>query len=493
MGSVFRKITTRPLPEGAELFTRRRKVTTRLPDGTRQVDHVTEHCARWRDANGKPRVELVTTARDGSPRIRQESGTYFAKYRDHDGVVHIVPTGCRDRDAAKQILSELEKRTERVISGVATPQELAVADRMTDPITQHIADYVSTLTGSASHRQHTERYLQRLVEECNWTRLSSLRRDDLELWLAAQSRPGPDGRAIRSARSRNAHHVAAVAFCNWCVRCKRLSETPFAELEMADVELDRRQIRRSLSDAEVGRLAEAARKAPKRPQARREGRPERGRIRPEERLSGEDRAFLWQFLAGTGLRLNEAKGLTVGDLVLAPERPGINLPAPLVKAKEDQYIPLRADLAAHLRHQNEGRRPCELVFAIPADILRRFKGDCKRAGIPFLDDRGRKVDIHALRTSFITGRVKAGIHPEIVRQLARHSDITITMKYYTDIRVTDLHAAVEAGSTPAPGFVTTSAAAAGASSVAPAVAPTGGNLVQPESSPVKIAAHTKSA
>jgi hypothetical protein len=38
-----------------------------------------------------------------------------------------------------------------------TPQALAVADRMADPIARHIADYISTLTGSADHRQHTDR------------------------------------------------------------------------------------------------------------------------------------------------------------------------------------------------------------------------------------------------------------------------------------------------------------------------------------------------
>ena len=49
MGSVFRKMKTKPLPEGAEVFTRRRKVTVRQPDGTKRVKHVTEQCARESD------------------------------------------------------------------------------------------------------------------------------------------------------------------------------------------------------------------------------------------------------------------------------------------------------------------------------------------------------------------------------------------------------------------------------------------------------------
>jgi integrase len=169
--------------------------------------------------------------------------------------------------------------------------------------------------------------------------------------------------------------------------------------------------------------------------------------------------LLWRFLAGTGLRLNEARGLTVGNLTLDGDRPGIDLPASLTKAKQRQYVPLRPDLADRLRHHIEGRRPTDRVFTIPADILRRFKADCKRAGIPLKDDRGRVLDIHALRMSFIDGLVKAGVPPRIVQELARHSDISITMRHYTDIRVHDLHAAV----------------ALAAPSVAPSVAPTGVN------------------
>jgi integrase len=483
MGSVFRKMKTKPLPEEAEVFTRRRKVTVRQPDGTKRVEHITEQCARWKDARGRNRVELVTTGEDGSLRLRLESGTYFAKHRDHDGVVHVVPTGCRDEDNARQFLADLEKQSDRVRAGVVTPQELAIADRMADPIAQHIADYVSTLTGSEDHRQHTERYLRRLAEECRWSKLSDLRRDDFELWLASQSRPGPDGRQIRSARSRNAHHVALVAFCNWCIP-HRMDRNPFAKLRKADVKLDRREIRRSLSAAEVERIAEAARMAPRRPPRRPPGANAVKGFRPEERLSNEDRAFLWVFLSGTGLRLNEAGGLTVGDLILEGDLPGINLPATLVKAKEDQYIPLHADLARRLREHVAGRGPNDPVFTLPADILRRFKGDCKRAGIPFKDERGRKVDIHALRMSFIDRLAKSGIAPKIVQELARHADITTTMEHYTDIRAHDLHAALGGVFGAAPGSVTTSAARPAGSAVAPGVAPTTVNLVQPQSTSV---------
>jgi hypothetical protein len=54
--------------------------------------------ARWRDAKGKTRTAPVTTAKDGAERIRDESGTYVARYRDGDGMVVEASTRERHRD-----------------------------------------------------------------------------------------------------------------------------------------------------------------------------------------------------------------------------------------------------------------------------------------------------------------------------------------------------------------------------------------------------------
>jgi hypothetical protein len=54
--------------------------------------------ARWRDAKGKTRTTPVTTAKDEAERIRDESGTYVARYRDGDGMVVEASTRERHRD-----------------------------------------------------------------------------------------------------------------------------------------------------------------------------------------------------------------------------------------------------------------------------------------------------------------------------------------------------------------------------------------------------------
>src|SRR4029077_9441758 len=93
MGSVFKKTVTRPLPPGAEIITR---------EGVR--------LARWRDRKGKTRTAPVMTGNDGADRIRDESGTYVARYRDGDGIVVEVSTKCRDKTAAQSVLADLERR-----------------------------------------------------------------------------------------------------------------------------------------------------------------------------------------------------------------------------------------------------------------------------------------------------------------------------------------------------------------------------------------------
>jgi hypothetical protein len=75
MGSVFKKTVTRPLPPGADFVVRQ---------GVR--------LARWRDAKGKLRTAPLTTGKDGSDRIRDDSSTYFARYRDGNGGVEAPPS-----------------------------------------------------------------------------------------------------------------------------------------------------------------------------------------------------------------------------------------------------------------------------------------------------------------------------------------------------------------------------------------------------------------
>jgi hypothetical protein len=74
----------------------------------------------------------------------------------------------------------------------------------------------------------------------------------------------------------------------------------------------------------------------------------------------------------------------------------------------------------------------DLVLVNGVPDMDKFRTDLEKAGIPFLDERGRRIDYHALRTTFITRLSTMKVHPRVAMELARHSDMRLTMKTYTD-------------------------------------------------------------
>ena len=108
MGTVYKETFTKPLPARARIIVRKGR-----------------RLAEWKDAKGKTRTAPLTAAGD---RIALESGTYTAKYRDGSAIVRKVATGCRDESAARSVLTELEKRADKVRSGNRTGADDAVAD-----------------------------------------------------------------------------------------------------------------------------------------------------------------------------------------------------------------------------------------------------------------------------------------------------------------------------------------------------------------------------
>lgn len=422
MGSVFQKTVVRPLPATARITAGKGKDPRRI--------------ARWK-SRGKM-VEAEVLRRDGRDVVRVKSGTYYAKYRNADGIVGVVPTGCRDRKMAEQVLSRLEREVERVKSGVATRAETHTARAMAQPIGVHIDAYLATLAGSAMHRQNTGSYLRKLAVACEWSCLADMKRSDLETWLAAESRI-EGGKPRRSARSRNAHQTAVVSFCNWLVKSPEVMPyNPFDHMPKAKLKTDPRRQRRALTLGEVARLVEAARTAPARPKSKRKS------ARPEVRLTGPDRAILYLVLVYTGLRVGELAKIRVRDVRLEGGDCKIDLPARVGKNRQEAIVPLRRDLAEVLRPRLEGKPPASTVFDVPSSLTARFDGDCKRAGIPKRDDRDLTADIHSLRKTFNTWLAKAGVAPRVAQELMRHEDIKLTMGAYTDAAHLDLAAAVEA-------------------------------------------------
>lgn len=122
-------------------------------------------------------------------------------------------------------------------------------------------------------------------------------------------------------------------------------------------------------------------------------------------------------------------------------------------------IPLRPDVAAHLHDwvESQRRRAAEQrvpmaagtpLFRVPTGLIRIFDKDLAAAGIPKVDDRGRRVDVHAMRTTFNTQLAVAGIDPRIAMAAMRVSSLDLVLKTYADEKLLAVAEAV--GSLPAP-------------------------------------------
>ncbi len=135
----------------------------------------------------------------------------------------------------------------------------------------------------------------------------------------------------------------------------------------------------------------------------------------------------------SGLRRNEAKTLHWPDLVLGESGGLLRLHATVNKNRKEKSLPLHHELAKVLQQQRPAIcKADDLVLVNGVPKMKEFRPDLKKAGIPFLYERGHRMDYHALRTTFITRLSTMKVHPRLAMELARHSDMRLTMKTYTD-------------------------------------------------------------
>jgi integrase len=354
MGRVFKKKVTKAVPTNAV---------------------VSKGYATWTDRHGTKRKERVKTVK-GKTRIVIESPYYVARYRDADGIIREESTGCKDRQAAERVLSELERKAELIKSGVMSPTEAKTAEHAAVPLTKHFDAFEQQLIGkdvSAVYRANVLSALTRVSDECGYRKLSDLRAEPFESWLAERVEEG------MSARSRNAYREALVCFGNWCVRTKRLAVNPFAGVVKANTAEDPRRRRRALTEDELTRLLTVAQSRPihdarlaavKAGQSHRSRKLARGTDPPERTTKpvkqahevtftpereaelmrkGRERALIYKTLVLTGLRKGELASLTVSQLRSDADVAYLELDAADAKDGKDARLPLRADLAADLR------------------------------------------------------------------------------------------------------------------------------------------------
>ncbi len=251
--------------------------------------------------------------------------------------------------------------------------------------------------------------------------------DRLELCLARLR--SDEGRSIQTS---NDYLQAVKQFTRWLVENDRLDRSPFARLKGGNVKLDRRHDRRDLPPSELAKLLDATRSS----------------AATFRGLDGKDRYHLYLTACGTGFRCSELAALTPESFALDTVPPTATLPAGATKNKKPVYQPLPPALAEALTIYLANKPGGGAVWPgtwsqRSADML---KADLAAAGIPYMVEGPHGplyADFHSLRHSFITLLERAGIGVKAAQELARHSDVRLTLQRYTHKSLVDLGSAVE--------------------------------------------------
>ncbi len=139
--------------------------------------------------------------------------------------------------------------------------------------------------------------------------------------------------------------------------------------------------------------------------------------------------------------------MTVGNCDLQGSPPVLTVKAAYSKHRREDVQPIPVLFAQTLKDYLANRPADQLAFStMPRldSLAKMLRKDLEVAGIPYRDESGRVADFHALRHTYITNLARAGIHPKTAMDLARHSDINLTLARYSHTLVADRANALDA-------------------------------------------------
>lgn len=395
MARVFKQTYTKPLPGDAEIITRKGRTL-----------------ARFKDSRG--RACTAPVSQDGS-RVILQTAKWYIDYKDADGVTQRVP-GFKDKQATEQHASDLEKQAEQVRSGYK-PREHEHLRRL---LSEHLVDFgrfLASKDSGAEYVKQTIERIERVFSECGfrfWGDISASRITDCLAGMAYR------GRRL-SSQTRQYYSQSIRQFCRWMVRNDRANASPVEHLP--SVKVVPTFERRAATPEELRRLLETVRATD-----------------PSYGLTGNERAMLYRFAAETGLRAKEIRSLRLANFNF--DECLLTVVAGYTKNKDRCEIPLKKQTAAELKDFMAGKAPSVPAFRLPSkdNMARMLEADLPGAGIPYVDELGRKFDFHALRHTFITSLRTAPAR--VAQSLARHKSSRMTDRY-THIRLLDERTVVE--------------------------------------------------
>jgi integrase len=341
---------------------------------------------------------------------------YTIQYVDHLGNRKTVQ-GFTDKGLSEHLAAKLESEARLRKTGLVDPELDRLNVEKARPIVEQLSEFESSIAdNSAYYIEQLMFRVRRIIDGCDFSDLRSIAPEKTRDFL----------RGLRinenlGHKTYNHYLQAMDTFLNWCVRTGRMLSNPLKGLERLNTEVDIRHQRRALTPDEMQRLISAAKNS--------------GKFQQE--MSPDLRAKLYLFAYLTGLRKSEIASLRAKNFQLDENPPRLLLQAISSKHRKNDTLPLHPDLVAMLR---------EWLPMIGGDYLfpnlskkrmaEVIQSDLKRAGIPYKTDEGI-ADFHAAgRHTYITQLIRSGASLPEAKELARHSEIKMTLRY-THIGIVD--------------------------------------------------------
>jgi len=361
-----------------------------------------------------------------------KSNKWYIAYRDEHNKTR-VKVGFSDKRQTQRLAAELEEDARRIREGLVDPGEQRMKEHRARCLADHLSEYervVANRSSDPKHVQATKKYIDSLVDRLGWTVLNHIDGAAFEQNLTEMR-----DEFGWSPRTYNAYLVAFRGFTRWLVRTGRCTVDPLAALSQMPANGDVRRRRRELTDDEIARLLAAADSGPER-----------------VKVSGPDRATLYELMLATGIRFSEAMSLTPESIELDhPDGPLIRINAAYAKRRRIDMQPIPAELAHRLRPWLASREPAMPLWRTIGKACEKWlRPDLEAAGVPYKDHNGEFADFHCLRHTFISRLNRAGVPISTAMNLARHSDPTLTLKTYGHVSAADRKTGVETASIQGP-------------------------------------------
>ena len=375
----------------------------------------------------------------GLGRLARRNAQWVLYYSDATGRRRQKALGADKRVAERRRL-EIIRRRDMELDG------LGPAEGQNLELEEVAEQYLEDLTArvSSGHEKNIRLRLARTLLELDGLRIRDLRPMHL---IRLRNEALAAGRSNRTA---NLIVETVKSMLKWAVETGLIAASPVQNVKKLP-EGRGHQVcnRRAMNDDEIKRFLEAVRADDQRAALLLEGKSQ-ARV-PQEPF--------WVAILDTGARYGELRQATWGDI---SQREGLLvLRAENTKSRKARVIPLTERLRAALKKlqvaQQEllGRLPqvTDHVFLSPTgspwgryttNPMRIFDRVLERAGIPRVDARGQKLDIHAMRHTFATRLARKNVGIPQAQQLLGHSDPKLTASIYTHLDADDLRGAIAA-------------------------------------------------